>query len=144
MTDIAQLRVTIQAKDPPFTAATSDQAVLAWGQGPSGQYRRTMVNASDIMSALGRNDGAAFLDKLEAAAESSPTVRWSLIFIKGEGLNVGNPETRAGLDDLVAAGAITQAEAEAVKALAPEMNRFEAAGCAGATERDVHVARGDI
>ena len=59
------------------------------------------------------------MDKLEAASASSSTVKWALYSIKGEtGIDLGHPNTRAQIDQLVAGSVLTQAEGDALKALA--------------------------
>ncbi len=79
----------------------------------------TMVNARRLMKELGPVDGAAILDKLQAASQTAPPVRWAMAFLTSEsGIDVGDPATRAQLDRLVANGVLTQTEASRIKAIA--------------------------
>lgn len=79
----------------------------------------TMVNARTIMARLGAAAGATILDKLDAAKAGSPPIKWVFQFItQGEGIDVGHAETRAMLDQLVAATVLTSAERDGVKSLA--------------------------
>ena len=81
--------------------------------------RSTMANARTVMAKLGPDAGAAVLDKLQAAASQSSSVKWAMSFVTSpEGIDLGNPATRAQLDALAAAGVITQQEATSLKSIA--------------------------
>lgn len=62
------------------------------------------------------------MQALEAAADSNPVVRRSLIWLRPNngGVDVGHPATRALLDQLAQVGAIPQSTADVIKALAEE------------------------
>lgn len=78
-------------------------------------------NARTILAeyASGPMDGAALLDKLDAAAASIPALRWIMTFVKSdEGFDIGHPASQATLDQLALGGVITSAEAENLKSLA--------------------------
>lgn len=63
-------------------------------------------------------DAETFMVGLEAAAESNPVVERALKWLEPAqgGIDVGHPTTRAMLDSLVTAGAITSQSAALVKA----------------------------
>lgn len=86
----------------------------------------TMVTARTVLAELGMA-GAVALDKLEAAGNSNPVVRWAVKFLAGEGLDVGHPMSQSMLDQLAQAGVLTRTEADALKALAlADQTRAEA------------------
>lgn len=67
-------------------------------------------------------DGATILDKLEAAGTQVSAVKWAMRFLQQEGgIDVGHPATLAMVDQLVAAGVLTQVEGDSLKALAVQM-----------------------
>jgi len=112
----------------PENAARTDAEVLAWLNSGSGEFGSRMVNAREILATLGASGGAVLLEKLEQAALVNPAVKWALKFMTEQGIDVGNTQTRATLDALVNAAVLTDGESNAVKAIAPELSRWEAAG----------------
>jgi hypothetical protein len=63
--------------------------------------------------------GASILDSLEAAAAGNSAVKWAVKFLgQDSGIDVGNPATQYMIGQLQAAGALTQAQADALKELA--------------------------
>jgi hypothetical protein len=81
----------------------------------------TFVTARTVLAAYATSTttpGAAILDALNTAAASNSTVKWAMSFVTGSGLDMGDPETAAMLGLLVAGGALTQPQADALKALA--------------------------
>lgn len=76
-------------------------------------------NAIGLMSALGTSTGAAILEKLDQAKASIPTLKWAMYsVVSSEGINLGDPETQAMVDDLVAGNIITADEGNSIKELA--------------------------
>lgn len=112
----------------PENLTRTDEQVLEWLKGGSGQYRSTYVDARSIMAQMGARKGATFLSKLEAIAPQEPAVRWALKFLEGLGIDIANPETRGMVLELREASVITADEASAVLAMASELSRLEAAG----------------
>lgn len=99
-------------------------------------------NAIGIMSALGAVTGAAILEKLDQAKAGIPALKWAMLAMDDpQGINLGDSETQAILDDLAFGGVITQAEADAVKALAiqPSSLAYETVG-QPITAADVSIA----
>ncbi len=126
----------------PLSATRTDDEVLAWLRSGSGVYRPCMVNARQLMAQLGAAAGAALLDKLEAAAGSNSAIKWAMKFlIQAEGIDVAHPATRMMLNQLAASGTITTAERDAVKALAQELTRLDAAGISSINMDEFSKAR---
>jgi hypothetical protein len=76
------------------------------------------VTARTILAECGAN-GPSILDALEAASAGNIAVKWALQFLgRDSGLDVGNPVTQAMIDQLVAGGALTGAQGDALKGLA--------------------------
>lgn len=99
-------------------------------------------NAIGIMSALGAVTGAGILEKLDQAKAGIPALKWAMLAMDdAQGINLGDPETQTMLDDLATGGVITQAEADAVKALAiqPSSLAYETVG-QPITAADVSIA----
>ncbi len=123
--DFAQLKALIDSD--PANAGKTDEQVLTWlGEG-SGAFHERLINARTLMSELGAAEGAAFLEKLEAASVANAAVKWGLKFLTGSGLDVGNAQTRTMLDGLELAAVITAEERDGVKAMAVEKSRAEQA-----------------
>lgn len=78
----------------------------------------TFVNARTILSKLGPSYGPV-LDAIQAVGANNSAVKWAMLFmVSSEGIDVGDPVTQGMLDTLATAGAITAAQAAAVKGLA--------------------------
>lgn len=107
--------------DGSWEIAEAYNAVV--GQAPG----MTMVSARTVLAELGQA-GAIALDKLEAAGAQIPVVKWAMKFLTtDEGLDVGHPMSQSMLDQLAAAGVLTQTETDALKALAlADQTRAEA------------------
>lgn len=106
---------------PGYDAQTPTVDVLTWLKGEiTVRVPERMVNARTVLSELpeGPMAAAAVLDKLEAAAQSVSAVKWVLSFLKADGgIDIADDATRAALDALVAGGALTSEEGDALKAL---------------------------
>jgi len=94
------------------------------------------------MAEVGAVLGAGILEKLEAAAASSPPIKWAMKDIDGgDGINVGHAETRAMLGSLVGT-VLAQSEVDAVKALGEKVvSRAEKEGLGRVRHGDVISAR---
>lgn len=103
----------------------------------------TYANAKTLLSHLGATPGAAVLDALETIAVSNSAVKWALKFITSpEGIDVGNLETRAMLDQLVAATVLSAADVATIKMLAErQISRAEELGLGLVREGDVQTVR---
>lgn len=85
--------------------------------------------------------GAQILDKLDALTGAVSEVKWAMKFLLTDGIDVGHPRTRGLLDQLEAGGAITSADAKALKDLALQpASRAEELGLGVVTEADVRIA----
>lgn len=128
-------------KDPDYYA--KDAAIAAIFNAPVGiRLVERFENAIGILSALGAITGATILEKLDQAKAGIPALKWAMLAMDDpQGVNLGDPETQAMLDDLATANVITQAEADAVKALAvqPSSLAYETVG-QPITAADVSIA----
>ena len=125
-------------------AGTDDEGVLNILNTPSRQIViEHYVNAKQILAVLGATTGAAFLDALETAAAANSAVRWAMEFIRTDsGIDVGNIETRAMLDQLAAAGILEQASVNKLKLLAErQISRAEEIGVGKVTLGDIQFVR---
>ena len=101
--DVASVTAAFNRHDRPTTVAVP------------GSY----FTVRSLMAALGASQGATILDKLDAVSASDSVVKWVLRVLNTmQGIDLGNPETRAQLDALASAGVLTTAERDAMKALA--------------------------
>lgn len=125
MTFLEQLKIEIQSGPlaAECAAANGDLAITEiLNRGDFAIAYERMVSARGVMRDLGATQGSAILDKLEAAAGYSPPVKWALHFLKQDGgLDVGAQSTRDAIDGLAQAGALTPAEAAALKGLAERL-----------------------
>lgn len=125
-----EIRDAITA-DPALTALLPDSVALAAHSTFAGRtsVRAHMVTERGIASALGAEDGEAFLVALETFSAANlnpahplkaaqPAIARQLAWLKRDGLDVGDAVTRALLDTLAATGDADAGQAAAVKALA--------------------------
>lgn len=77
----------------------------------------TRIGYDTVLATLGATAGAQVLDTLEALAPTVRPVYWAMKLLDAGRLDVANPQTRASIDGLVGA-AMTQEQADAIKALA--------------------------
>ena len=84
-------------------------AVVSW--------ERTALGIGGIMDALGPQDGAALLDKVQALASGNPVLRWGFRALESSGLNLSFASTRAQFNELTTAGVLTAAQRDALFAL---------------------------
>lgn len=128
-------------KDPDYFE--KDSSIAAVFNASSGtRLVERYENAIGIMSALGAVTGAAILEKLDQAKAGIPALKWAMLAMDDpQGINLGDSETQAMLNDLATGGVITQAEADAVKALAiqPSSLAYETVG-QPITAADVSIA----
>ena len=128
-------------KDPDYFE--KDCSIAAIFNLPTGtRLVERFENAIGIMSALGAVTGATILEKLDQAKASIPALKWAMLAMDDpQGVNLGDPETQDMLDGLATANVITQAEADAIKALAiqPSSLAYETVG-QPITAADVSIA----
>lgn len=108
------------------------------------ELRSAFAGPGTIMQAIGPDAGAQLLDALESMSVTVPRVRWAMHIIKGRGLDMSDPMTRAQIDALVAAEILTASNGQQMKAIG-EARRYpswaEHHGVA-VTARTVGLARG--
>lgn len=108
------------------------------------ELRSAFAGPGTIMQALGPDAGAQLLDALESMAATVPRVRWAMHIIKGRGLDMSDPRTRAQIDGLVAAGILTVSNGQKIKAIG-EVRRYPSwaeHNGVEVTARTVGLARG--
>lgn len=76
------------------------------------------VDIGDVLTALGPEAGASFLDNLELIATSNNVIKWTLVLLRGGILNVGLEVVRTNIDSLVTTSVLTAEQGEAIKNLA--------------------------
>jgi hypothetical protein len=78
-------------------------------------WQTTYVGPGSIMAVLGPTEGAALLDTIKASTD--PVMRWGLQVVETGKLDIGLASTRAQIDALVVAGALTSAQRDTLFAL---------------------------
>lgn len=76
------------------------------------------IDIGDVLTAIGPEAGANFLDNLESIAASSPVIKWTLTLLKAGTLNIGLEVVRTNIDNLVTASVLTAEQGTALKNLA--------------------------
>lgn len=76
------------------------------------------IGIGSVLVALGANDGAAVLDRLEALAGTTPAVKWAMRLLERGELDIGLEVTRQQIDTLCAANVMSEAQRDTIKALA--------------------------
>ena len=79
------------------------------------EWKTTSIGPGSIMDALGPTEGAALLDVIKASTD--PVMRWGLQVVETGKLDIGLASTRAQIDALVAAGALTSDQKDTLFAL---------------------------
>jgi hypothetical protein len=77
-------------------------------------WERTNTGVGSILHALGPQDGAVLLDNLATMATTDVVLRWGLLTLERGVLDLSLPSTRAQIDALVIAGAMTTAQRDAL------------------------------
>lgn len=110
------------------------------------ELRERLFGIGTILSVLGVDRGAAFLDDLEALAAQSPAIRWAMVLLRGAGIDAGNQTVRDQIDNLVVAGLLSVEEGQRLKGLGEERRYPSWAEANGVevTARTVGIARGAI
>lgn len=98
------------------------------------------VTARGVLAEHGAQ-GAAILDKLDAASSSNSAIKWAMIFASQDsGIDIGHQNTRALLDAIVPA-VLTQAEADLIKNMAIQpASRAEILGFGWIRDTDICAA----
>lgn len=112
----------------PLVAVRNDVATAALLSVGRVRIEARMLSERGVLSALGSEAGDKMLTALEGitSADSLPAplrsnygaIRRAVSWLKGDGVDVGDPLTRGLLDALAATGVIQAASAAAVKRLA--------------------------
>lgn len=107
---------------------TKCSAALRAGQNPDAiaaavNAGRTRVQSRQggiglVLDTLGPIEGAAVLDTLNALKATNSAIKWAWVLIERGDLDFGAPATRAMIDQLAAGGAMTTAQAAALKGTA--------------------------
>lgn len=109
----------IQAACTPEQIAKRDDAAIAAAvnliRKPAIASRQ--IGFGMVLDALGADEGAAVLDKIDSLRPSVPRLKYVWILLEKGELDVGLPSVRSGLDALVDV-AMTDAQAAKLKALA--------------------------
>jgi hypothetical protein len=88
-----------------------------------GRVRRseTLIGPGSVQNTLGPDAGGTVLSALEAASASSEAIKWGMVSLLAGKLDVALASTRGMLDTIATAGLMSQAQADALKALAPDI-----------------------
>tara|TARA_R110000782_G_C14547556_1_gene384555 strand:+ start:100 stop:510 length:411 start_codon:yes stop_codon:yes gene_type:complete len=79
------------------------------------------------------------LDIIEAS--TLPDVRWAMVGIKSEGIDIGHPKTRAMIGQLVYEGIFTVTQGMALTAMAPTQSKAQSLGLGLVSKGHVNNAR---
>jgi hypothetical protein len=79
------------------------------------------------------------LDIIEAS--TLPDVRWAMVGIKSDGIDIGHPKTRAMIDKMVEDGLFTTTQGMALSAMAPTQSKAQSLGLGLVSKGHVNNAR---
>jgi hypothetical protein len=79
------------------------------------------------------------LDIIEAS--SLPDVRWAMVGIKSDGIDIGHPKTRAMIGQLVYDGVFTVTQGMSLTAMAPTQSKAQSLGLGLVSKGHVNNAR---
>lgn len=77
----------------------------------------TKIGISDVLRVLGPDAGTTFLDSLESAATTNPLIKWTLVLLNNNDLDISLSITRDKLDAFVGT-LLTSEQAALLKSLA--------------------------
>lgn len=141
---LADLKNELDAGHPSTGAYSDDHQTAAdelntpYTVGPRRVAYLTMMNELDL------DIVRRLIATVDAVAPSDPVVGEIKHYLRGsDGVDVGNPKTRAMLDAFAANGSLplTTDDATAIKALAPQISRAQQLGWGAVQEVDVRHAR---
>lgn len=128
-------------KDPDYYA--KDSAIADLFNAPAGtRLVERFENAIGVMSAVGAVTGATILEKLDQAKATIPALKWAMLAMTSDlGINFGDPETQAMLNELANVNVLTAEEATLVMNLAvqPSSLAYQTVG-QPITAADVSIA----
>ena len=84
-------------------------------------------------------DAGEILDIIEAS--TLPDVRWAMVGIKSDGIDIGHPKTRAMIGQLVDDGIFTVTQGMALTAMAPTQSKGQSLGLGLVSKGHVNNAR---
>lgn len=97
-------------EDPEFAAVVASKDTTRIAEAYSaGRVRLTerLIGIGTVLSALGPVEGVALLDALEGLQSRNRLVYWAWFLLKEANLDVGNPVTRAQIQEFGNRGVIT-------------------------------------
>lgn len=103
---------------PELVAAREHGAIAALVSEGRTQVVQVLGGIGTVLETLGPVDGAAVLDTLDSLKGSNSAVKWAWFLIERGELDFGSTATRGMIDSLAAGGAMTQVQADALKAVA--------------------------
>jgi len=125
--------------DAAYTGLSDEAAADALNAIDATKFGERMVTYRAILAEV---DGAGdVLDAIEAAGATNADVKWAMIGIKADGIDIGHPKTMAMVDALVAGSVLTQAQGDALKGMAPNISRATELGLGTVKVGDVQFAR---
>lgn len=142
VTDYIALKQLIQ---PQLTANQTDDQILTWVNTPS--ITRTVskfISTRTMMADLGPTQADALLTKLEGIATQNSMVARVIKMLDPNqgGIDIGLAATRAAIDGLVTAGALSNSDSTALKSMGEEtVSPAVNAGFYGVTLGDIQFAR---
>lgn len=98
-------------------ASRNDAAIAAALSVGRVRIEKRLIGIGTVLDALGPEAGAEVVDRIEALAVASKPVKWGFFLLQRDNLDVALPSVRAQFDELAAAGVMTQAQADTLKAL---------------------------
>lgn len=108
----------IRALPAGLLAARDTQAIADALSAGRTRLMPTPIGFGRVLEALGPVDGATVLDTLDAIKASNPPLKWAWHLLERGELDVALASVRGQIDLLALGGALTTAQAVALKALA--------------------------
>jgi hypothetical protein len=109
-------------------------------------WQTTTIGPGTLMATLGPSDAAVLLNSIEAAGATDPVMKWGLKVIEMGVFDVAQQASRAQLEAMVTAGAITAAQRDLLFALS-KRERYQSWSEYNDTyvdARAVGIARGGV
>jgi hypothetical protein len=143
MTTVSQL---IISKVAEFAANIPDWQVAAALNTPSPsnptKITSKLIGYTDIVGVLGVATGSNLLAALEAQANSYPAVKYAFNQLNMAALDIGHPQTREGIEELVTSGVLPASAVATVLSLANQEQSWCEANNQYVDAQIVGLARG--
>lgn len=127
----------LELADPAYSGMTDAESADALNANDPTLLVERLVSYRSILNEC--TEGGVILDALDAL--TIPDVKWAMVGIKADGIDISSPKTQGMIDQLVAGTVLTAAQGDELKAMAPTQSKAQSLGLGKVREGEVQFAR---